>query len=404
MRTTAKTILTAALAALVSVAVPSAALSAGPWDINGNWAARQIAELVNQGTMEGYPDGSFRPDRAVTRAEFARIAAKAMDLAMKGTHVYSDVPRQHWANTSIGALTEKGVVTGYPDGSFGPDRTVTRAEAAAILTRLVAVADKPESYVQPMLSNFSDVPPENWSFKYVESARKLGIIPIHMNPSYLPMRPITRAETAYMVESLTNLQITRGKLLWVDPYAKTLSVDSSSQADQVGSEQSWLRMSPLTTLFRNNVTTTPDSLITGDTIYAITNTTGEPLYVKAYGPVTKTDVLNKASALTSGRLTPYQIQSLIKGDWDAVKTDLSATLLSRLIDSGLKYEEAQSIITKDWGSLQGQAKDRVASVLSDELGVTPELMDSLVAKDWKQAGEMAKGQLAQVLLSKLMAL
>jgi len=97
-------------------------------DLGNHWAKDSIDRWVDSGVIGGYPDGTFKPDGSITRAEFATILAKAFGLSGKGDKVFSDVDA-HWAKDYIYACAASGIVGGYPDGSFLPDKAITRQEA-----------------------------------------------------------------------------------------------------------------------------------------------------------------------------------------------------------------------------------------------------------------------------------
>jgi len=106
-------------------------------DIGGHWAESWIEELFDSGMTGGYPDGTYRPLNQVTRAEMAIFLLKARHgntytppEASGGA--FSDVAG-HWAEAWIDQLAAEGITSGYPDGTFKPDRTVTRAEMAVFL-------------------------------------------------------------------------------------------------------------------------------------------------------------------------------------------------------------------------------------------------------------------------------
>ena len=109
-------------------------------EMAGHWARDYVATARGARMVEGYPDGSFQPDRPVTRAELATMIARYLGLGEKGANFPDALG--HWASGWIGALADKGVLQGYPDGSFRPDRTVTRAEAAKIIALALGWAAK----------------------------------------------------------------------------------------------------------------------------------------------------------------------------------------------------------------------------------------------------------------------
>lgn len=102
-------------------------------ELAGHWARDFVATARAAGAVTGYPDGSFRADRSVTRAELATMVARQLGLAEKPAAM-RDATR-HWASGWIGALADKGVLAGYPDGTFRPDAPVSRAEAAKVLAK-----------------------------------------------------------------------------------------------------------------------------------------------------------------------------------------------------------------------------------------------------------------------------
>jgi CSLREA domain-containing protein len=107
-------------------------------DIVGHWAEAWIEQLYDEGMTVGYPDGTYRPGNQVTRAEMAVLLLVAKNgsgytpPAANGSHPFSDIAG-HWANAWIEQLYDEGITAGYPDGTFRPDNPVTRAEMAVFL-------------------------------------------------------------------------------------------------------------------------------------------------------------------------------------------------------------------------------------------------------------------------------
>lgn len=102
---------------------------------SSHWAYENIAAVVNAGLMKGYPDGTFQPDQRMTRAEIATVVAQWQKEQLENvqvTHTFEDV-RGHWAETSIERLATAGIVSGYPGNIFDPDAPITRAEVVTLL-------------------------------------------------------------------------------------------------------------------------------------------------------------------------------------------------------------------------------------------------------------------------------
>ncbi len=104
----------------------------------GRWSEKAVATMANAGFIKGYPEGDFRPENSITRAEFATIAARmfANDYDKKYEGEFTDIAG-HWAEEDILKLSAYECIYGYEDGSFKPDAKITRAEAIAIINRII---------------------------------------------------------------------------------------------------------------------------------------------------------------------------------------------------------------------------------------------------------------------------
>lgn len=107
-----------------------------PTDISVHWAKDSIIKMINAGVISGYPDRTFKPDKAVTRAEFTVMLIKALNLETRAGKPFTDTA-SHWAKESIATATAHGFISGYPDNSFRPQGKTTRGEAAVIIGKLL---------------------------------------------------------------------------------------------------------------------------------------------------------------------------------------------------------------------------------------------------------------------------
>ncbi|MBZ0188145.1 MAG: S-layer homology domain-containing protein, partial [Candidatus Obscuribacterales bacterium] len=174
------------------VEVDTSALAA---DTRGHWAEKYIAILQQQGTIGGFPDGSFKPDNGITRAQFAAIAAKALNIPEAGRDAkFADLSKKHWAYKAISAVNDAGLVGGYPDGSFRPEDKITRTQAFVILSKALnnAKADP------DVLSRYKDGKSVAiWAVPSVAKAVNAGIVVNHPDPYAIrPDAQATRAEVA----------------------------------------------------------------------------------------------------------------------------------------------------------------------------------------------------------------
>ena len=101
-----------------------------------DWFTDSIMKLSSKGILTGYPDGTFKPNRSITRAEFANIVSKYIKNPKSANETFTDVPMNHWAKNAIAMVKAEGWITGYPDGTFRPDAPITRAEAVSIVNRM----------------------------------------------------------------------------------------------------------------------------------------------------------------------------------------------------------------------------------------------------------------------------
>jgi len=101
------------------------------------WFYKEVETLYNIGIVDGTDEHKFSPDAPVTRAEFAVIAARFADLDYEGGNIFDDVPNGHWAYSYINAAANAGWVKGYPDGSFRPDEPISRAEVVRLVNGMI---------------------------------------------------------------------------------------------------------------------------------------------------------------------------------------------------------------------------------------------------------------------------
>ncbi|MCD7947695.1 MAG: S-layer homology domain-containing protein [Oscillospiraceae bacterium] len=102
-----------------------------------NWYYHEVAYLTNRGILFGYEDGTFRGDAPISRAEFAAIASRFDALWLGTDNAFSDVSESHWAVQYINSAAEKGWITGYADGTFRPDQSISRAESVTLINRVL---------------------------------------------------------------------------------------------------------------------------------------------------------------------------------------------------------------------------------------------------------------------------
>lgn len=138
---------------------------------DGAWCCRAIATLTNMGIIKGYTDGSFQPNKSITRAELATIIARFAKLDVN-TKTFSDITG-HWAQKNIELAAGNGWINGYEDGTFRPNNNITRAETFAMINRVLDRQTESVSDLLPTseMNMWSDNLNENaWYYKDVQEA------------------------------------------------------------------------------------------------------------------------------------------------------------------------------------------------------------------------------------------
>ena len=135
------------------------------------WYYKEVAYMSELGILSGYPDKTYKPDAPITRAEFAVMAAR-FDKLSAGHRSFNDLQSDHWAYSYIMSAATKGWITGYPDGSFKPEKHINRAEVVSLANRMLnRFADKSFVDKKPAgLTTYSDLTKEHWAYYEVMEA------------------------------------------------------------------------------------------------------------------------------------------------------------------------------------------------------------------------------------------
>ncbi|MDR1100787.1 MAG: S-layer homology domain-containing protein [Clostridiales bacterium] len=133
------------------------------------WARESIATLNNAGVIKGYKDGTFRPEDPITRAEFITIIARFAGISSGTRSKFFDVVGC-WAEQYIVAVTQRGWITGYSDGSFRPDQPITRAEAVKVTNKILGRYVDDEGILKDLVSDFEDLSGTHWSYYEIQEA------------------------------------------------------------------------------------------------------------------------------------------------------------------------------------------------------------------------------------------
>ncbi len=184
-----KRILAFVLALVLVLGTVNIAMAA-PSDVEGTRYEEAVSRLVGLNVINGYPDGTFQPGKTITRAEFAVVAVKLLGLGNAaeyghGPTGFSDVPAEHWASGYVNIAVNRGAIKGYPDGSFRPGNDVSYAEAVTILVRVLGYGPAADDEGA-------------WPANYLAKAAELGVTDDVNFYGYAPAR---RGDIALMADN-----------------------------------------------------------------------------------------------------------------------------------------------------------------------------------------------------------
>ena len=136
----------------------------------GDWFNNAVSTLSNAGIINGYPDGTFRPNAPITRAEMAKVIAMFAELN-KDSEGFKDIAG-HWAEAYIKLAAGNGWITGYPDGTFRPNQYITRAETMTMINRVLERVPSTEKHLlaYEVMLTFPDNQPGDWYYIAVQEA------------------------------------------------------------------------------------------------------------------------------------------------------------------------------------------------------------------------------------------
>ncbi len=178
-------------------------------DIGSHWAKAEIEALSNKGVISGYPDGSFMPDKSVTRAEFVKLITLAFELPEADSVLdFNDVDNASWYKKYVDAAVSAGLIAGVGNGMFNPDGVLTREDASLILYRYLGLIGEPEVSV----NKFAD---DNEISDYAKDAiyalSESGIINGMENGEFEPKSELTRAQACKLLNSIDSYLVSSGK-------------------------------------------------------------------------------------------------------------------------------------------------------------------------------------------------
>ncbi len=187
-------------AAMVFSVVSAPQTVSAATDTSGHWAEASINNWINNGYISGYPDGTFRPNNAISRAEFVTIANKAFGFTSSQGISFSDVKAGYWAYSEIQKGVAAGYVRGDASGTFRPGSAVSRQEAAVMLARLRGYEDD-EAASYGYTDRWAMA---NWAVGAIGAVSRNGVMSGYPNKTFRPQRDLTRAEAVAALQKIAS--------------------------------------------------------------------------------------------------------------------------------------------------------------------------------------------------------
>lgn len=401
-------VLTITLAASVSPAFIQAASAQVQFsDVQSSyWASQYVQSLAQSGVIGGFPDGSFRPDEEMTRAQFASILSGAFSLPnIREAKTFRDVPADHWAAGAIASAYSKGFLSGYPDGTFGLDQPITRLEV--LLSLASGLGIKPDGSVDELLMAFDDkgeIP--EWAVAAIAAATDNQLIVNYPNVRELnPNRNATRAEIAAIAHQAL---VSRGQATAInspyvpavassptpspspDPVAETPTKETPNAEDEfadlvasLGSEDTSDRKEAADALVAEGEEAVPalaNALVESDSV--------ETRAAAAYA-------LNEIGA-DAAEATPTLLEAI--KDSDELVRALSISTLSQVgLDNDVLVSIMVAAIQNESGLVKDVAADALVNIGGDAIPALGEVLKSDTASDLaKEIAATLIGDISQV--------
>ncbi|BBH22034.1 hypothetical protein Back11_33790 [Paenibacillus baekrokdamisoli] len=313
------------LQAQVSAAEKSTSLAEKTED---HWAAAELQTWKDYGIINGYSDGSLRPDNEITRAEFVVMLGRVFNFSQGSVNPFKDVPAAAWYADALSKAYTAGIISGMGDGKFQPNRSVSREEAA----KMIAVAFDLEPASSSMnvkdLNEISD-----WAVPYVNALFEHGYISGRGDHHrFAPKANLTRAE---MIKILDNV---------VD---KLVDVDGLSGITINGN-----------VVVKNSPVTLKDLVINGDLLLAPGMTAGE---VVLENVTVKGRLLIQGSPVSGVSITSSHL-GIVKMTAAGTKLTLAATDISQML---IMPSASNSLIKSDKESRIGHLENKAKNVVID---------------------------------------
>ena len=173
-----------------------------------NSVQKFITNVPKEAFVKGYPDGSFRPDQKVIRAEIATMLAQFVKVNDSLANRFNDIKTSDWYFDSFKTLVNAGIITGYGDDNYRPNEGVTRAQAVTMIAKLKGLT--------PKVGSFKDVKANEWYAGYAGAAKEAGIVVGYSDGTFGGDKIVTRAEIIAMINRAFDIPTKESRKVFSD--------------------------------------------------------------------------------------------------------------------------------------------------------------------------------------------
>jgi hypothetical protein len=210
-------------------------------DIDNHWAKEWIKNAVGLGFVSGYEDGTFKPDRTITRAEFSTMLNKAMKIEITENINFSDVREKEWFYKEIQKSVAAGFFSGYENNTFRPNNPIKREEVAKVVAGAITTGNI-DGEGATLLKDYSTI--QEWAKDSVNTVYNKGYILGYPDKMYMPSKALTRAEAVKIIfEIVDNENIEYGFNItnYNETYSSAVVVGNLNVLDSVGNGNVYIK-------------------------------------------------------------------------------------------------------------------------------------------------------------------
>lgn len=377
------------------ILVSISAYAVEPTDISNHWAQDYILSLVNNEVMETYTGGQFKPEQSITRGGFAVALAKQLNLVPDNNNRFEDIKGYPGYNM-INSLVNEDIINGYPDKTFRPNNSITRAEMVTIMIRSLGITSNEVTIKLDNHKSFDDVPENHWALNHIKIAQEINLINGDQNGYFNPTDTTSRAEAAKVITKLAALSSDTGYITDIYPSSQKVSINSLNGSRDI------YNFNEKTLIGRNNRFVQLDDIMKTDKVFIIADSTKNIKYVKAYGMVTEDDLATEISTMTEGIFQPEEIKKLSSGNIEMLRPKLQTAVEGQLQRQGLNSEEVTALMTTNWDELEDLSKVRLSEAIAIQTGLPLDITRSVIDGDWERVKSYGQIEIIQRIVQEVL--